>query len=36
MENHSSVRAIFYAYLANLGIGLTKLGAAIYTGSGSS
>lgn len=35
MENHSSVRAIFYAFLANLGIGLTKLGAAIYTGSGS-
>jgi cation diffusion facilitator family transporter len=35
MENHSSVRAIFYAFLANLGIGVTKLGAAIYTGSGS-
>ncbi len=35
MENHGSIRAIFYAFLANLGIGLTKLSAAIYTGSGS-
>jgi len=35
MGNHGSIRAIFYAFLANLGIGLTKLGAAIYTGSGS-
>jgi cation diffusion facilitator family transporter len=31
----SSVRAIFYAFLANLGIALAKSGAAFYTGSGS-
>lgn len=35
MENHNSVKAILYAFLANLGIGITKLIAAIYTGSGS-
>ena len=31
----STVRAIFYAFLANLGIALAKSGAAVYTGSGS-
>ncbi|GIX43153.1 MAG: cation diffusion facilitator transporter [Leptospiraceae bacterium] len=35
MEGHNSLRAILYAFLANLGIGITKLAAAIYTGSGS-
>jgi cation diffusion facilitator family transporter len=33
--NESSAKAIFYAFTANLGIALAKLGAAIYTGSGS-
>lgn len=31
----ASVKAIFYAFLANLGIALAKSGAAVYTGSGS-
>lgn len=36
MAGHeSSVKAIFYAFLANLGIALAKGGAAFYTGSGS-
>jgi cation diffusion facilitator family transporter len=36
MAGHgSSVKAILYAFLANLGIGIIKTGAAIYTGSGS-
>ncbi len=36
MADHgSSARAILYAFLANLGIALSKLGAAIYTNSGS-
>jgi len=35
MENHNSIKAILYAFLANLGIGITKFIAAIYTGSGS-
>lgn len=36
MSDHgSSARAILYAFLANLGIALSKLGAAIYTHSGS-
>lgn len=34
-KNHSSIKAIFYAFLANLGIGIAKLSAALYTGSGS-
>jgi cation diffusion facilitator family transporter len=34
-EHGSSARAILYAFLANLGIALSKLGAAIYTNSGS-
>jgi len=34
--NHgSSAKAILYAFLANLGIAIAKLGAAFYTGSGS-
>lgn len=32
---HSSIKTILYAFLANLGIGITKLSAALYTGSGS-
>jgi len=32
---HSSLRAILYAFVANLGIALAKTWAAIYTGSGS-
>src|SRR3954464_3281563 len=36
MSDHgSSLKAIFYAFLANLGIALAKLGAALYTHSGS-
>ena len=36
MSDHgSSARAILYAFIANLGIALTKLWAALYTGSGS-
>src|SRR3954471_4504115 len=36
MSDHgSSLNAIFYAFLANLGIALAKLGAALYTHSGS-
>jgi cation diffusion facilitator family transporter len=36
MADHgSSARAILYAFLANLGIALSKLGAALYTNSGS-
>jgi cation diffusion facilitator family transporter len=35
MSTGSSSRAILYAFIANLGIALAKLGAAIYTGSGS-
>jgi cation diffusion facilitator family transporter len=36
MSDHgSSAQAIFYAFVANLGIALAKLGAAIYTHSGS-
>jgi divalent metal cation (Fe/Co/Zn/Cd) transporter len=36
MADHgSSARAILYAFLANLGIALSKLAAAIYTHSGS-
>jgi cation diffusion facilitator family transporter len=36
MSQHaSSTRAILYAFIANLGIALAKLAAAIYTGSGS-
>jgi len=31
----SSARAILYAFIANLGIAIAKLGAALYTGSGS-
>jgi cation diffusion facilitator family transporter len=34
-QESSSARAILYAFCANLGIALTKLWAAIYTGSGS-
>jgi cation diffusion facilitator family transporter len=34
-EHGSSAKAILYAFLANLGIALSKLGAAIYTNSGS-
>jgi cation diffusion facilitator family transporter len=33
--HESSAKAILYAFLANLGIALSKLGAAIYTNSGS-
>jgi cation diffusion facilitator family transporter len=36
MSDHgSSARAILYAFLANLGIAISKLAAALYTGSGS-
>ena len=35
MSHDSSAKAILYAFLANLGIALSKLGAAIYTHSGS-
>jgi len=36
MSDHgSSIKAIFYAFIANLGIALAKLGAAAYTHSGS-
>ena len=35
MSHDSSAKAILYAFLANLGIALSKLGAAIYTNSGS-
>ena len=35
MAHESSAKAILYAFLANLGIALAKLGAAIYTHSGS-
>jgi cation diffusion facilitator family transporter len=36
MSDHgSSAKAILYAFVANLGIALAKLGASIYTGSGS-
>lgn len=35
MAHESSAKAILYAFLANLGIALSKLGAAIYTNSGS-
>jgi cation diffusion facilitator family transporter len=35
MSHESSAKAILYAFLANLGIALSKLGAAIYTHSGS-
>jgi cation diffusion facilitator family transporter len=35
MSTESSARAILYAFVANLGIALAKLGAAIYTHSGS-
>jgi len=31
----SAAKAILYAFLANLGIALSKLAAAFYTGSGS-
>jgi len=34
-DDGSSARAILYAFLANLGIALSKLWAALYTGSGS-
>ena len=34
-QHGSSTRAIFYAFLANLGIAIAKSGAAIYTASGS-
>ncbi|MFN3604255.1 MAG: cation diffusion facilitator family transporter [Leptonema sp. (in: bacteria)] len=34
-KEQGSIKAIFYAFLANLGIGITKLFAALYTGSGS-
>jgi cation diffusion facilitator family transporter len=34
-EQGSSTRAILYAFLANLGIAITKSGAAVYTNSGS-
>lgn len=33
--NEGAVKAILYAFLANLGIALSKLAAALYTGSGS-
>lgn len=35
MAHESSAKAILYAFIANLGIALSKLGAAIYTNSGS-
>jgi cation diffusion facilitator family transporter len=35
MSHDSSAKAILYAFLANLGIALSKLGAALYTNSGS-
>ncbi|HUQ11855.1 MAG TPA: cation diffusion facilitator family transporter [Steroidobacteraceae bacterium] len=35
MSHESSARAIFYAFIANLGIALAKLGASLYTHSGS-
>jgi cation diffusion facilitator family transporter len=35
MSHDSSAKAILYAFIANLGIALSKLGAAIYTNSGS-
>lgn len=35
MSHESSARAILYAFIANLGIALAKLGAALYTHSGS-
>jgi cation diffusion facilitator family transporter len=35
MSEHSSARAILYAFIANLGIAISKLAAAIYTSSGS-
>jgi cation diffusion facilitator family transporter len=35
MSHGSSAKAILYAFVANLGIALAKLGAAIYTHSGS-
>jgi cation diffusion facilitator family transporter len=35
MSDHSSARAILYAFLANLGIAISKLAAALYTASGS-
>jgi cation diffusion facilitator family transporter len=35
MSQSSSAKAILYAFIANLGIALAKLGASIYTGSGS-
>jgi cation diffusion facilitator family transporter len=35
MSHASSAKAILYAFIANLGIALAKLAAAIYTGSGS-
>ena len=34
-QHGSSAKAILYAFVANLGIALAKLGASIYTGSGS-
>src|SRR6476469_5455377 len=34
-SDSSSLKAIFYAFIANLGIALAKLGAALYTHSGS-
>ena len=35
MSQASSAKAILYAFIANLGIALAKLGASLYTGSGS-
>ncbi len=35
MSDHSSARAILYAFIANLGIAISKLAAALYTSSGS-
>jgi cation diffusion facilitator family transporter len=35
MSDHSSARAILYAFIANLGIAIAKLAAALYTSSGS-
>jgi len=34
-NHNSSVKAILYAFIANLGLAIAKLGAAFYTGSGS-
>ncbi len=34
-SEHSTAKAILYAFMANLGIAIAKSGAAIYTGSGS-